>query len=136
MVFQKRLPNKIPFGCFATSDNINYWNVKATGVIFYFLVRTGKFIYSVVNHNNLLNQHHLKNKTLKWPQTRHVSSLRISGRRGRYYCIFSWSSLCRGTPFNFLQRGQKNEIHCPHYHIISSTSLRCVFVTRVCGTLG
>ena len=55
-MFQKRLPNKIAIGCFARSDKINYWNVKATGGIFYFLVRTG---------NNLLNQHHLKNKTLK-----------------------------------------------------------------------
>ena len=64
-MFQKGLPNKIAIGCFARSDKINYWSVKATGAIFYFLVRTGKFIYSVVNHNNLLNQHHLKNKYLK-----------------------------------------------------------------------
>ena len=35
-MFQKRLPNKIAIGCFARSDKINYWNVKATGGIFYF----------------------------------------------------------------------------------------------------
>jgi len=34
-MFQKRLPNKIAIGCFARSDKINYWNVKATGGIFY-----------------------------------------------------------------------------------------------------
>ena len=33
MGFQKRLPNKIAFGCFARSDKINYWNVKATSGI-------------------------------------------------------------------------------------------------------
>ena len=64
-MFQKRLPNKIAFGCFARNDKISYWNVKAAGGIFYFLVRTGKSIHSVVNHNNLLNQHHLEIKTLK-----------------------------------------------------------------------
>ena len=63
--FRKDCQIKSPSECFARSDKINCWNVKATGGIFYFLVRTGKFIYSVVNHNNLLNQHHLKNKTLK-----------------------------------------------------------------------
>ena len=57
------LTKKITFGCFATRDKIdNYWNVKA---IFYFFVRSGKFIYSVVNHNNLLNEHHIKIQTFE-----------------------------------------------------------------------
>ena len=37
MGFQKRLPNKIAFGCFARSDKINYWTVKATSGIKFML---------------------------------------------------------------------------------------------------
>ena len=67
VVFQKRLPNKIAFACFAMSDKINYWNIKTSGGIFYFWVRTGKFIYIVVNHKHQPAQStdHLNIKTLR-----------------------------------------------------------------------
>ena len=138
MVFQKRLPNKIPFRCFTTSVKINYWDVKATGGYILFFSENRQIHLQRCKPQQLVQSTSPQDKNLKvvkkcffpqkkmifWvfyfiltracekisflkpqfgqimstlqgairistPQTWHISSLRISGRRGRYYCIFS-----------------------------------------------